>query len=81
MKVSKLFLASGLVSVFTTSIHAEDKQEAKKPLGHCEKSMGDGSVEDIEATDKADCKSKGGKWNKAKKDDHGHASGDGHDHK
>jgi hypothetical protein len=74
----------GIAASTASQAMAESKDEKKeKPAGHCEKTKADGSTEDIEAKDKADCKAKGGKWNKKAKGahSHDHKEGDGDDHK
>lgn len=74
MKRFNLFLVASLIIPASFAV-AEDKKETAV-VGHCEKMNKDGTEEDIDAKDKADCKAKGGKWNKKAKDDHG-----GKDHK
>jgi hypothetical protein len=68
----KRSLLSALTAVALASPALAEGKGDKKPKGHCEKAGDNGSVEDVEATDKADCKAKGGKWNKAGKGDHAH---------
>lgn len=63
-----LFSLASLSPVYGQA-EGEKKQEK---TGHCEKLQADGKTVDLEAKDKADCKAKGGKWNKAAKDDHDH---------
>jgi len=68
MKRVLAFTVIAAMSFGSAGVFAQEKKpEVKKVEGHCEKTNDDGSVEDIEAKDKADCKAKGGKWNKAKK--------------
>lgn len=72
------------VCFLSATVHAADeKKEAKEKgaavVGHCEKMIADGAEEDIEAKDKSDCKTKGGKWNKHAKGDQEHGSA-GHKH-
>lgn len=78
MKLGFYALSIIAMSHIANLAFAEDK--AKEQAGHCEKVDADGKTSDIEATDKKDCKAKGGKWNKAKKGEHGHdhKDGDGH---
>ena len=84
MKCLNRFLvlsALSTVALSTASYVSAQEAEAPKPPekkaeGHCEKSTG-AKTEDVDAKDKADCKSKGGKWNKAAKDGKG---GHGHKH-
>ena len=80
----EFFVIAGTV-LFLNSIaysNTESKEVKKEAtVGHCEKMGSKGENEDIEAKDKAECKAKGGKWNKKSKDEHGHSDGDGHDHK
>ncbi len=69
MKRFNLFLVASFLIPASFAM-AEDKKEAPVVVGHCEKMNKDGAEEDIEAKDKADCKAKGGKWNKKSKDHH-----------
>jgi hypothetical protein len=64
-------LASGVAIAVATSSYAQDKKKDKKVEYHCEVTK-DGEHKDVEATDKADCKKKGGKWQKGKGGDHDH---------
>lgn len=84
--MKRILIASlvGIAASAASQVMAEGKDDKKeKPAGHCEKTNVDGSTEDIEAKDKADCKAKGGKWNKKAKGEHSHEhkEGDGDDHK
>jgi hypothetical protein len=45
----------------------------------CERKSADGKVENMEVKDKAECKTKGGKWMEAAKDKHDHKEGAKHD--
>jgi hypothetical protein len=65
-------LAMFAILSIASAAFAEGKKEEKKVTGHREKTSADGDIEDIDAEDKADCKAKGGKWNKAAKGDHAH---------
>ncbi len=71
MKVS-MITALTAFALSGVAVAQEKKEEKKEPTGHCEKLEADGKTVDVEAKDKADCKAKGGKWNKVGKDDHDH---------
>jgi len=78
----KIFVAvvmSGFVA--TVAIAEESAVKTKEPEGHCEKKDKDGKTSDIEAIDKADCKTKGGRWNKGKPHDDHKEHKDHEDHK
>lgn len=74
MKAATMTIALTL-ALSGTSALADGEKKKQEPAGHCEKTNADGEVEDIEAKDKADCKKKGGKWNKGSKDHHDHKKG------
>jgi hypothetical protein len=75
MKIAAtLSIVFALITGTSALADSSEKKEEKKPSGHCEKTTADGEIKDIEAKDKADCKAKGGKWNKGQKDHN-------HDHK
>ena len=70
--VATLTMVLALVAGTSAMADSSKKKDEKKSEGHCEKTTADGAVEDVEAKDKADCKAKGGKWNKSAKHDHNH---------
>jgi|GEM_PF-3266013 len=81
MKKPIIAVVAGLFVLTANPLFAETNDGAKavpqgdakaKSAGHCEKTNADGSEEDIEAKDKADCKAQGGKWSKKSKGDHNH---------
>jgi len=71
----QILVAAAVFGFVATSALADaGAVKAKESDGHCEKKE-NGKTTDIAATDKTDCKSKGGRWSKGK------AHGEGKDHK